>query len=75
MTVYDVLTKWLKENGYDGLVSNGAECGCEIGNLASCDESFGTCCPAYRGADPTGECDWLMYQNKEAAKASRRREE
>ena len=67
MTVQDILKKGLKDNGYDGLVSDDAECGCEIADLVPCGECCCGCCPAYRGADPSGESEWLMYQDKQAA--------
>lgn len=69
MTVRDILEQWLKANGYDGLVADGGECGCELGDLAPCSEYFGNCLAAYRGpSDPNAihPSDWAMYSSKEA---------
>ena len=71
MTVRDIVTEWLAANGYDGLVSGDTECGCKLNDLVPCDSPFDTCEPAYRGPDPTGEAEWLMYRSKEAAAAAK----
>ena len=34
ITVKEIVKKYLKENGYDGLVGN--ECGCDIDDLFPC---------------------------------------
>ncbi|MGA1846871.1 hypothetical protein [Deferribacter abyssi] len=36
MTVKDIVIKYLKENGYDGLFDEVLECGCRIGDLMPC---------------------------------------
>jgi len=46
LTVREILTDWLKEHGYDGLYCD--ECGCEIDDLAPCDESCVACRPGYK---------------------------
>ncbi len=55
--------RWLQENGYDGLIHPDHECGCKVGDLEPCDGACG-CRPAYRGPDPDGESEWLMYSSK-----------
>ncbi len=40
-----VLSRWLKEGGYDGLC--GGECGCHLADLLVCDGSPAGCVPAY----------------------------
>ena len=53
--VSQIIEKWLKENGYDGLWSE--ECGCEIGALCPCccSESVLSCEPGYKRPCPK-EC-------------------
>ena len=48
MTVKDIIEKYLKENGYDGLA--GDECGCGMDDgLAPCEScNIFECVPAYR---------------------------
>ena len=62
-----IIEKYLKDNGFDGLVQLDAECGCKVADLIPCGGPFDTCLPGYRGDDPSGECDWLIYATKEAA--------
>lgn len=49
MTVREIVTAYLKENGYDGLYLAG-ECGCEIKDLMPCGE-FGVNCEAGYGKE------------------------
>lgn len=59
MTVLKILEEYLKANGFDGLA--GDECGCEIGDLAPCENPL-NCKPAYKtdcgGCDCGG--DWCL---------------
>ena len=71
MTVTDILTEWLKANGYDGLVADDAECGCELKDLAPCSGPWDTCRPGYRGPDPENEGGWAMYPTKQAAEEAK----
>jgi len=34
VSVLDIVSEYLKVNGYDGLFNEDAECGCEIGDLS-----------------------------------------
>lgn len=73
MTVDEILRRWLEEHGYDGLVADGAECGCEIADLIPCDSPCDTCQPAYRGVNADGD-GWALYASKADAEASKRKE-
>ena len=68
-TVRDIIEKYLRANGYDGLAYDG--CGCGIDELMMCESPFEHCQPAYKGIAPEGEDpgDWF-YFDKAAAKAS-----
>ena len=44
-TVRDIITIYLKLNGYDGLC--GDECGCGLDDLVACDAACDQCIPAY----------------------------
>lgn len=69
-TVIEIIAEHLTANGYDGLVNDGLECGCELGELESCDGLKSDCQPAYRGASLNAEDDWMMYASKDAAASS-----
>lgn len=68
--VIEIVKAHLVAGGFDGLLQEDAECGCELADLVPCCGDFGGCTPAYRGPDPTGEGDWRMYGSKEAAQAA-----
>lgn len=65
--VIEIVKAHLVAGGFDGLLQADAECGCELGDLKPCCGDFGDCVPAYKGPDPSGEGEWLMYRTKEAA--------
>lgn len=52
--VRSILEEWLKANGFDGLYSD--DCGCEIGDLAPCDEPMTACEPGYLSACDHDSC-------------------
>ena len=64
MTVQEIIIKYLKENGYDGLYSE--ECGCRIDDLIPCcaGEWLASCEAGYKvPCDPEtcpadGDCEW-----------------
>jgi hypothetical protein len=46
MTAKEIIIKYLKDNGYDGLYDD--DCGCGIDDLMPCGNSPYYCNPAYR---------------------------
>ena len=47
MTAIEIVKKYLIENGYEGLVSENGQSGCEVNDLAPCGEcGFNTDCEA-----------------------------
>lgn len=46
-TAKEVLIKYLKRNGYDGLCNPEAKCGCSLNNLVACSSSCEECRPGY----------------------------
>jgi len=61
MTAKDIIIKYLKENGYDGLC-DGDQCGCGINDTFPCDCIDGdNCQPAYKryciNCDFNDDCD------------------
>ena len=77
LTVRNIMVKWLKEHGYDGLFSSDGDCACEINDLFPCEGGIGgidgvpNCQPGYKGIDHTGDYDWRMYGKKEDAEADK----
>ena len=66
MNVREIIKAYLKEHGFDGLVDDDGECGCLVDNLMPCDAPCETCRPGFRGPDPEGESEWLIYPTLEA---------
>ena len=69
MTVIDIVLKYLKDNGYDGLLDRHGECGCEIDDLAPCGEMQETCEAGYQAicsdkCDHGTGCDWHIQRDK-----------
>jgi hypothetical protein len=60
MKVIEILKAHLVAGGFDGLVQEAAECGCELGDLVPCTSDFSECEPAYRRPDPDDKDGWLM---------------
>jgi len=60
--VRQIVTKYLKDNGFDGLYAE--ECGCQISDLFPCDGPCDDCKPGYKvPCDPKtcqayGDCEW-----------------
>lgn len=52
MRVIEIVKAHLVENGFGGLVADGAECGCEIDDLVPCGHDCSQCEPGYKHADP-----------------------
>lgn len=54
MTVKQIVEKYLRDNGYDGLVGN--QCGCLLEDLEPCGEMSSDCQAAYRHNCRPNEC-------------------
>lgn len=66
MDCIDIVLRYLKENGYDGLFND--ECGCVLDDLVPCSgESFGTCQPGYRVPCDCGDHDYHIVETKPVA--------
>lgn len=59
MTIKEIVTKYLKDNGFDGLFNEG-QCGCELSDLMPCDEPQPDCAPGFKLPCPEdcGDHDW-----------------
>ena len=55
MKVIDIVANYLRDNGFDGLVSRDGECGCGIEDLHPCEEEFADCEPGYKVPCTCGE--------------------
>ena len=54
--VREIMAKWLKEHGYDGLWDY--DCGCKVDDLMPCEDGGPKCEPGYLAkCDCEGECD------------------
>lgn len=62
MKVIEIVEKYLKDGGFDGLA--GGDCGCEIGDLMPCCEDPADCVPGHKV--PTGEYADQSCWNMEA---------
>ena len=60
VNVKNIVKKYLKDNGYDGLFCD--ECGCLLDELMPCDCTDITDCePGYRHDTPDDpDCDWCI---------------
>jgi hypothetical protein len=69
-SVIDLVKQGLRAGGFDGLLSDDGECGCEVDDLAPCTEILGSCVAGWRvaGCDPgCGQgCDFHMTAVKPA---------
>lgn len=76
MTVREIVKKYLKENGFDGLWKG--ECGCEITDLWPCEDFMGNapnnCSPGYKvpcvpeDCPNGGGCRWHISPEKPEGK-------
>ena len=62
MNVREIVQKYLKENGFDGIYND--ECACLTDDLAPCSESMDDCEPGYRGPCDCGDHDWHIGPNR-----------
>lgn len=73
MTVADIVRKYLTDNGYDGLCTDG--CGCSLDEfMPCCSDGVPDCVPAYRVSEERARelgyyimesCDFVMVETKE----------
>ena len=68
MTVFDIITEYLKANHYDGL-TDGDDCGCLLDDLMPCGCNGWDCIPGYRGIN-SYDASWGIYLTKEDAEKS-----
>jgi hypothetical protein len=72
MTVKEIIKQYLKANGYDGLVSDDGDCGCELEDVWPCCEGpVEMDCVAGHKVKPDDEgvawgysADWVMRKGK-----------
>ena len=68
--VKEIVRRYLIKHGYDGLYSENGQCGCGLDELMDCDSAgVGLCKPGHEVKDPSGEYDFLIVAEKEAADA------
>ena len=71
MKVVEIVEKYLKENGFDGLYDPGV-CACKIDDLMSCENDCSSCEPGYitycNGGEESqcdGDCTYHIGPDKE----------
>ena len=64
MNVKEILTNYLKENGFDGLFNVYAECGCKTDDLAPCDCMNINDCESGYLKSATVDCEWNIGQRR-----------
>ena len=62
-TVIEIVKAGLTSGGFDGLVAEGGECGCELSDLAPCGGDFSSCIAGFKHMDPRPghENDWAIW--------------
>ena len=68
MTVKEIVIEYLVKHGFDGLVSDDAECSCEIaGLMPCCFDNCSECKPGYKTECDCGEgCPFHIATQKDA---------
>lgn len=71
MIVDEIIKKYLKDNGFDGLCNPDMECGCKLEDFRPCGEDFGECEPAY-DCGPCAHCgeDYDIFMSTEKPKGN-----
>lgn len=71
MNVRDIIIKYLKANGFDGLYCEHLECSCDLNDLIPCEyDCIASCQPGYKTqCNPEtcpvgGECDWHIESKR-----------
>ena len=60
LSVLELVAHALKEQGFDGLYSDFAECACEVGDLAPCGHINGDCQAGYRYICNDADCEFTL---------------
>ena len=63
MTLKELVEKWLRENGYDGLF-NPDDCACDLNDLFPCDCPQADCEPGYLCDCDCRDHDWHICREK-----------
>lgn len=69
MRIQEIVEKYLKDNGYDGLTCSGV-CGCEVGDLFPCGEpenceaGYKVPCPGPADCPADGDCPFHISTKK-----------
>lgn len=67
MKVSEIVEKYLKDNGFDGLYAQG-ECACKTDNLMPCcGDCCGDCQPGYLQDNNSGEFEFIIGRGKQPA--------
>jgi hypothetical protein len=66
LSLKDVVKNALKEQGYDGLFNEDADCACELSDLFPCYSPSAECLAGYKSPCPSscGEHDWHISATK-----------
>jgi hypothetical protein len=65
MDVIDIIREYLEKNGYDGLYNSDLECGCEVDDLAPCDNVGHDCAAGYKYPCVCGDHDYDVGPEEE----------
>lgn len=68
--VQDIVTDWLKDNGYDGLVNADYECGCTPDKFAFCECVDRSCTCAYRVDHPDDPGGFMLAVSRDKFNSS-----
>lgn len=65
MRAIEILKAQLTADGFGGLVADNGECGCELEDLAPCENHFSRCDAGYKHIDPRNPQAWAIWKQKE----------
>ena len=70
MTVQEIVEKYLRDNGYDGLYRF-SYCDCDLSDLMNCDAAYALDCqPGYKIPKENDEEDYIIVPGNPAGKES-----
>ena len=64
MNCKQIITQYLKDNGFTGLIEDGGECRCEINDLVPCDDAMHHCVPAHAHYNSDGTVSKISHQTQ-----------